>query len=103
MSKSHDFVMSDGHGRAVVVLPVYVFKAGTADRPKMTRLDEIHLAPDDARHLAAFLLVLTSHLQSGKVSIPSQLPINSPFLRWERQMIAQFPLFVPLTPNKQTA
>ena len=91
MSKSRDFVMSDGHGRAVVVTPAYVFKAGTADRPKLTGLDGVHLAPDDARHLAAFILVLTSHLQSGKVSIPSQLPINSTFLRWERQMIARFP------------
>ena len=52
----------------------YVFKAGTADQPKLTVLDGVHLAPDDARHLAAFILVLTSHLQSGKVSIPSQLP-----------------------------
>ena len=62
MSKSHDFVMSDGHGRAVVVTPAYVFKAGTADRSKLTGLDGVHLAPDDARHLAAFILVLTSHL-----------------------------------------
>ena len=73
----------------VVVTPAYVFKAGTADRLKLTVLDGVHLAPDDIRHLAAFLPVLTSRLQSGKVSIPSQLPINSPFLR--RQMITQFP------------
>ena len=58
MSKSRDFVMTDGHGKSVVVTPAYVFRAGTADRPKLTGSDGVHLAPDDARHLAAFLLVL---------------------------------------------
>ena len=91
MSKSHDFVTADGHGKAVVVTPAYVFRAGTADRPKLTGSDGVHLAPDDARHLAAFLLVLVSHLQSGNVTVPSQLPVNTSFLEWERNMIAQFP------------
>ena len=101
MSKSRDFVMADGRGRAVVVTPAYVFRAGTADRPKLTGSDGVHLAPDDARHLAAFLLVLVSHLQSGNVTLPSQLPVNTSFLEWERHMIAQFPPVCAPSP-KQT-
>ena len=65
MSKSCDFVMSNGYEKAVVFTPVYVFKTETVDRPKLTGLDGVHSAPDDTRHLATFLLVLTLHLQSG--------------------------------------